>query len=166
MLLADVKDVVFQVPFFVDSPAREVQLFAESVNFGKDDYWNTMWYRKAFGKAELKKVLGKRPICIGTILGPHEFVLSVVQELTDAIQMHLFGRIEQAVFNNLIHTGRLRTPYTVIENLSGPVGTLDVDGLFTIRGGLICRSGDGRIIPVVHMYDRFPETRELYGVDD
>lgn len=165
VFLADVKDVVFQAPLFESTPRASVSLFDQNEQYGKG-YWDTMWYRDAWGDAELKKVMGKPALCIGTILGPHAGVLSLVRELTAFFAQHPFGRIEQAVFNYMLLTDRIRTPYEVVPNVSGPVATLaneEAHRAVVARDGAIRRVQDGSVIPAVHMYDRFDNTNALYA---
>jgi hypothetical protein len=161
VLLADVKDVVFQAPFFDAIPASRVSLFEQGEIYGQCD-WDTRWYREAWGEQELKKVLGKPAICIGTIAGTHAQVLSLVDELSESFLRKPFGRIEQAMFNYLIYNEKLKTPYQVVQNVEGPIATLANPGAHQqvrVDGGLIRRSMDGRAVPIVHMFDRFPDTR-------
>lgn len=164
VFLADVKDVVFQAPLFAPSTDSKVSLFEDGEVYG-NCYWDTKWYREAWGEAELKKVIGKKALCIGTILGPHAGVLSLVSELTNFFALHPFGRIEQAVFNYMLCTNRIKTPYKVVDNIVGPVATLANEAAhdaISIQDGRICRP-DGTPIPAVHMYDRFADTNALYA---
>jgi hypothetical protein len=155
VFLSDVKDVLFQAPLF-DSATDCVSLFEEEEVFGTA-YWNTKWYREAFGAAELAKVIGKKPICMGTILGPHSEVLSLVQELGLFFARHLFfGQVDQAILNYMVLNDLIRTPYKIVANVSGPVATLsdEIARKATItRDGYICRAADNSIIPAVHMYN-------------
>ena len=76
-----------------------------------------------------------------------------------------FSGIQQAIFNYLIYNDLVKVPFTIKPNLEGPVVTLADPKVFThtaISGNHIVRAKDGSIIPVVHMYDRFPELNALY----
>ena len=164
VFLADVKDVVFQGPIFSGEGADYVSFFEQDEIYGKC-YWDTKWYREAWGQAALAKVTGKRSVCIGTVLGPHPAALSFVAEVCTFFELHPFGRIEQSVVNFLLLNDLVRTPYRVVDNIIGPVATLanDVAHNATVtRDGYIRRVVDGSIIPVVHMYDRWKDTNELY----
>jgi hypothetical protein len=165
VLLADVKDVVFQAPPFDPVGRDEVMLFDQCEEYGPS-YWDTSWYRKAWGEKALLAVLGKRPVCIGTMMGRHAGVLAMVEEICAFFCRHPFGRIEQAVFNHMLLTGQVRTPYRVVDNVDGPVATLSNDAakaLTAVADGRIVRSADGSVVPVVHMYDRFSDTRDLFS---
>jgi hypothetical protein len=160
IFLSDVKDVIFQAPLF-DQPTDYVSLFDQDEIYGPC-YWDTKWYREAWGEKALTKVIGKRPLCIGTILGPHREVLSIVQELCAFFANHPFGRIEQSVFNYMLQNDLIRTPYRIVENVNGPVATLanEIAHNATVtRNGYIRRVVDDSIIPAVHMYDRWPDAK-------
>lgn len=162
VLLSDVKDVVFQAPFFYSQTPSVVSLFDQGIKYG-EACWDTKWYEEAFGTPELEKVSGKSSICIGTIMGPHAGLLSMVRELCCFFSDHPFGKIEQAIFNYLILTGRLVTPFERVDNLVGPITTLCSDAIHSrviANSGLIFRASEAdRPIPVVHMYDRYQNTR-------
>jgi hypothetical protein len=163
VLLADVKDVLFQAPFFQDIPKDRVSLFHHGEIYGQC-YWDTKWYKEAWGDTQLAKVLGKEALCIGTIAGSHAGVLSLVKEIVDFFAREPFGRIEQAVFNYMVLSNMIRTPYRVSPNITGPIATLaneDAHMETLTLGGKIYRSVDKQLIPVVHMYDRFSDTRAV-----
>ena len=64
----------------------------------------------------------------------------------------------------MIQNDLMRTPYRVVENVSGPVATLSnqiAHDATVTSDGYIRRATDGSIIPAVHMYDRWPDTRAL-----
>jgi len=164
VLLADVKDVVFQAGFFCDETPKCVSLFDHDEIYGTSS-WDTQWYRDAFGEAELSEIRGKPSVCVGTIRGDHANVLSLVGELCQFIARSPFGRIEQAVFNYMLFKGLIQTPYEILPNVTGPIATLSNDGVhqkILTKSGLILRAADESVIPVVHMYDRFDDTREAY----
>jgi len=166
VFLSDVKDVLFQARLFNDDPGDQVNVFEQDEIYGTADC-DTKWYRDAWGEAALEKVLGKKALCIGTILGPHREVLSMVRELRAFFELRPFGAVEQSVFNYLIHNDLMRTPYRIMGNISGPVGTLSNDiahSATVARDGYIRRATDGSIIPAVHMYDRWPDTKEICSV--
>jgi hypothetical protein len=66
----------------------------------------------------------------------------------------------------MIHNGLMRTPYRIVENIRGHVATLAnhvAHDATETRDGYVRRATDGSIIPAVHMYDRWPDTKDLYG---
>lgn len=162
VMLSDIKDVVFQGRIFDYSDPELVSLCDQGLTYGEAN-WDTRWYRQAFGEGELKKIAGRSPICIGTMIGPHRGMLSIVKELKNEFAQRPFGRIEQAVFNHMILNGRLKTSFRVLPNVTGPVATLCGDKIqlsFVIKDGLICRATDNSVVPAVHMYDRHAAINE------
>jgi hypothetical protein len=164
VLLADVRDIAFQDRFF-EAPREKVDLFTELEPYGPDSGFNTGWYRGAWGDKALERAKGKLPVCIGTILGPFRETYGLVKEIVDFFSAHPFHGVEQAVFNYMLVEDMLQTPVTYVDNITGPVATLSSDaakGMTHVAGGTVRRAANGSVIPIVHMYDRFPDTRNLY----
>jgi hypothetical protein len=89
-----------------------------------------------------------------------------VSEFCAFYRRHAFGGVEQCIFNYMLHNDLMRTPYRVVENIKGPVATLAnnvAHDATEIRDGYVRRAIDGSIIPAVHMYDRWPDTKALYA---
>ena len=165
VFLADVRDVVFQAPLFDSEPGDRVSLFEQNEIYGNAEC-DTNWYRESWGEKALGKVIGKKALNIGTILGPHREVLSLVSEFCAFFEHHPFGGVDQTLFNYMLLNDLVRTPYRVIDNISGPVATLSNDiahDATETRDGYVRRATDGTIIPAVHMYDRWPDTKALYA---
>jgi hypothetical protein len=163
IFVADVKDIVFQAPFFSTSPDIQVMLFADANLYG-ECYWNDRWIKEAYGSKGMSRVLGRQPVCIGTLLGSQSAMLSLLDEFTAKMSTHPFGRIEQAIFNYMVHTDEFRTQYSIAPNVAGIVSTLASEAAYErvqIIGDEICRVSDRSVIPVIHMYDRWPATLSL-----
>jgi hypothetical protein len=166
VLLTDIRDVVFQAPVFDDKLGETISLFEQDETYGSAEC-DSAWYLDAWGPDALTKVIGEKVICVGTILGPHREMLSMVSEFRAFLESRWIGRVEQAVFNHMLLNGLMRTPYRVIANISGPIATLsnEIAHSATItKDGFIRRAKDGSIIPVVHMYDRWPDTKAAYAM--
>jgi hypothetical protein len=164
VFLTDVRDVVFQAPLFDREAGDRVCLFDQSETYGNADC-DTAWYRDAWGEEALVKVIGKKALNIGTILGPHQVVMSFVSELCAFFEHHPFAGVDQVLFNYMLLNNLVKTPYRVIENVSGPVATLSnhiAHDATVTSDGYVRRAADGSIIPAVHMYDRWPDTKALY----
>lgn len=160
--ITDVKDVFFQAPFF-DSSSATVNLFEDVDPYGRC-YWNDKWYRGAFGETAFARVLGRQPVCAGTIFGDQPAMLSMLQEFTGFIARSPFGRIDQAIFNHMVLTHMFKTKCDIKPNIAGQVATLGsghAHQSIKIADDAICRAGDGGVIPIVHMYDRWPDTDAL-----
>ena len=159
VFLADVKDVVFQAPFFGLAAKNKVTLFADANLYGSC-YWNDSWYIEAYGKDALAQVAGKSPICVGTMLGCQEAMLDLLNQFTATMARSPFGRIEQAIFNHMLYTNSFKVPLETEENIHGPVATLGSKAAYeavALTDGAIRRARDNSIIPVVHMYDRWSD---------
>jgi hypothetical protein len=164
VFLADVRDVVFQAPLFDSEPDDRVSLFEQSEIYGNANC-DTDWYRDTWGEAALTRAIGKKALNVGTILGPHREVLSLVGEFCSFFERHPFGAVDQVHFNYMLLNDLVRTPYRVVDNISGPVATLSnhiAHDATVTSDGCVRRAADGSIIPAVHMYDRWPDTKALY----
>ncbi|MCW2410413.1 MULTISPECIES: hypothetical protein [unclassified Sphingobium] len=162
VFISDVKDVVFQSDVFVKSGQEYLNLFKQHVVYGDDD-WDTRWYSDAWGEQELKKILGKPALCIGTIMGSLSSIRKMVDTLVGFFEKYPFRGIEQAGFNYLIYHDMIDVRYTVVENVDHQVATL-TRGAYTLvefDGKNIVRKREKSIIPAVHMYDRFPDTMRI-----
>ena len=166
VFLSDVRDVVFQGPLFDQDPENRVTLFEQEEVYGNPTS-DTLWYRDSWGEQALAKVIGKKPVNVGTILGPLPEVLSIVSEFCAFFNNSPESNgVDQCVFNYMLHNGLIRTPYRIVENIKGSVATLDngsAHGATQTRDGYVRRAVDGSIIPAVHMYDRWPDTKALYA---
>jgi hypothetical protein len=163
ILLVDVKDVVFQAPFFPAAPEEAVVLFADANLYG-NCYWNDKWYREAYSQRAFAQIAGQQPVCIGTVLGTQQAILEMLEEFTAVMARAPFGRVEQAIFNHMLHTGGLRARHVTAPNLTCAVATLASEAAHASVGimrGTICRNSDQTPIPIVHMYDRWPDTAAL-----
>ena len=158
VFFADVKDVVFQAPFFESMSEDKVILFADANLYG-NCYWNDTWYKEAYGKAAFTRVVGRQPVYIGTVLATQQAMLDMLREFTAFMSRSPFGRIEQAIFNHMLHTDLFKTKLETVPNITGAVATLGSHAAFEavkVFDGAICRTSDNSIIPIVHMYDRWP----------
>jgi hypothetical protein len=165
VFMSDVKDVAFQSPFFDEVDSSDLHFFKQDVQYGGDDYWDTTWYRESYGSKDLKKVVGKPAICIGTIMGSFKGVDAFLEVLCAEILKTPFIGIEQSIFNHLFYTDAFNNiSFEVHENAKGPILTITgkswnrfkvcPDGVFTV---------DGKLASVIHMYDRHQETFEYFS---
>ncbi len=163
IMAADTKDVMFQAPFFHLDAGPGLAIYQDSTRYGSDQI-NDGWYRNAYGARALAAVAGEPAHCIGTILSTQDDFVSFLSEFNEFIARSPFGKIEQAIFNYMIYTGRLTTPTRSIENVENAVATLgsqDVRDRTQLVDGFLCRKSDKQIIPIVHMYDRFSDLTEI-----
>lgn len=165
VLLADVKDVVFQSRFFSTLVPGAVHLFEDGEDFGAEG-WNGRWYREAFGSTAHNRISDRTPICIGVMAGDLSTLQALISEFSIAIARSPFGKIEQAIFNRMVIEAEFRTPLRTHSNFASTVATLagsDAERKFTVHEGTIKDVADDRPFPIVHMYDRFPELLRQVG---
>lgn len=161
VLLTDVRDVMFQSAFFAE-PTDAVQLYEQDTTYGAGNC-DSDWYREAWGEEALARATGKPALCIGTILGPRAEVLKLVTQFIDYFSTAPFKGVEQAIFNRMILEGGAGFRYTINRNVDGLVATLanpTAGGAMKIHDGRITTTS-GRIVPIVHMYDRFDHTNAV-----
>lgn len=158
VVLADTKDVVFQDDVFAHAAERNVSLFEDGESFLANGSYNARWYIDAFGQAAFDQVKDRQPICIGVVVGEIAALRRVVSHFIARIARAPFGKIEQAIFNQMVFTGEFGADIEIRKNLEA-VATLanedDAGSLTAFDGVLLGKNG--RPVPVVHMYDRFPK---------
>jgi hypothetical protein len=160
IFLADVKDVVFQAPFFQTKDDNRVTLFADANLFGKC-HWNDKWYVDAYGKAAFNLIVDHQTVCAGTVLATQQKMLDMIEEFTSFVARSPFGKIDQTIFNHMLYTGKFKTEFEITPNITGTVVTLGSEIIYAsleIIDRVICRTSDKSVVPVVHMYDRFSDT--------
>ncbi|MEM6971968.1 MAG: hypothetical protein AAGG47_20480 [Pseudomonadota bacterium] len=163
VFFADVKDVVFQDRFFDKLTPGAICAFEDEAPYGDPDNWNDRWYRTAHGEAAYRDVVGRTPLCIGTIGGEHAVMDRLLDGFCAEIARSPFGKIEQAIFNRLYLTGQLPGEVSVFPNDLSSVATLGNDAIaaeVAVDGQVLTRESDGAVIPVVHMFDRHPRLNE------
>lgn len=158
VLLTDVRDVLFQAPFF-DAAPPAVQLFEQDETYGTGNC-DSDWYAQAWGPAALARAAGQPALCIGTILGTRTQVLELVERFIAFFVAQPFRGVEQAIFNRLLIEGDPGFAYERRRNVAGAVATLanaQAAAKVAVADGAITRT-DGAVVPIVHMYDRYEHT--------
>jgi len=166
IFISDVKDVAFQAPFFNVISDPGLSVFGEDKIFGTA-YWNTLWYRTAYGIDELKKIEGKEAFNVGTVLGGFGAVEKFLSLFCGELLKHPFGYVEQAVFNKLYYSGALnKLPVKAYKNaeilltIADPIDPLYIKYFKVASGGVY--NSNGQLIPIIHMYDRNVETLNYF----
>lgn len=160
VMLTDIRDVLFQRDPFDFAPAAELGVFLE------DRRWNIgacrhtgNQIRRAFGRAALRRLSGKRVVCAGITIGSTAAIREHLAGVTNLLRGRVERRtIDQGVHNYLIHQ-HPSTKLTCFENFAGPVlsmARLDRDQLRFDRHDRILDAA-GNIINTLHQYDRHPE---------
>jgi hypothetical protein len=165
ILITDVKDVAFQCPFFEELGDYDLHFFKQDVFYGPDDYWDSRWYTKSYGARAFQKIIGHPAICIGTVLGSMKGIQSFLGLFCERILRGPFVGIEQSIFNHMLHMGEFSCiSMKIHENADGAVLTLTENSLHRFE---VCPDGlytvAGKLIPVVHMYDRNEEAFRYFS---
>ena len=162
IFITDTRDVIFQFDVFeqFDGLSNWLGCVTEVDNIrgaGIKLNINYCWLIDGFGKAEADKLVDKKTICCGTVIGSAAEMKIFCRELWKILEHKTTDIFDQATMNYLAYNGLLP-----IENLfeinvhDGAIFTYGIilDGNY--RDGLILR-GDGGVPAVVHQYDRNEE---------
>jgi hypothetical protein len=159
VMLTDTRDVLFQKdPFDFDIDDRLCVFLEDSSKRIGTCKFNANWILQKYGQSELSRLYNLEISCSGVTIGGISPVLSYLA----ALQEHLVPSVifvgdDQAGHNFLVHHHRIG-PHRAMRNMNGPVltmGYLPFDRiLWDARGHVV--DGDGKIINVLHQYDRHP----------
>lgn len=160
ILLADVRDVVFQGDPFRQAPPGRVLFFLESARTLGSCPINSDWMTRAYGAGVLQALAHLPVSCAGTIMGTPdgmlEYLALMTRHLVAVPPQHRFSGVDQAVHNYILAKGLLRGAVavpngaSVMTVASEPPTGVHIDGADRIV------NADGRISEVVHQYDRDP----------
>jgi hypothetical protein len=163
VMTSDLRDVVFQASLFAGLDPEALHVFEqEGIRYGDEEDVDTRWYRSVYGEGALGRVAGRTTLCSGTVLGGIGPMWRCLELMGAEVLRHPRVPLDQAIFNEVI-AHRFDGGRVVRHGLTdGPVLTLagDHEGFWEIRDGRVMV--DGRVVPVVHMYDRHPRTKELF----
>lgn len=157
ILLADIRDVVFQRDPFEDYHGT-LSVFQEDLTI-KEESFNRSWIKLVFGLETLERIGDNKICCSGTIMGSHEGIMNYLECFLNIymqydIPINIVG-IDQGVFNYIINSDKLNG---IDINENGPrILTVSQQSLSDIKyqdGKLYFK---GQLPAVVHQYDRFPE---------
>jgi hypothetical protein len=163
ILLADVRDVLFQSDPFRELPAGGLAVGVEIPNYtlGTEPH-NAQWVKSAYGPAILERI-GANPVsCAGVTYGERDAMmkyLDLMVKEVGGLSVRAVGLpgIDQAVHNVLVWTKRLDDVHE-LRPLDSTVATLngveERDVVLSQSGRLLNR--DGSEPSVLHQYDRLP----------
>jgi hypothetical protein len=161
VLIADVRDVIFQKPLFATPcPPLEFHQEAETARIGTCGY-NSEWVRNNFGDSELAHLANERILCSGTVCGRSEEITPFLDLMTEILsglpedRRSAWGT-DQAVLNYVAYHALL--PGIVVCDNFRRVATLH-----HVEGASLRNDDHGRIInpdggvsEIAHQWDRFP----------
>jgi hypothetical protein len=167
-MLSDVRDVVFQRNPFDGIASSQCHFYLESSarKIG-DDPTNSRWTRGCF-PAEIAAALGAQRIsCSGITIGGTAAMLTYLEEMAARVRkvpMRIYRAIghgyDQAIHNYLVHLDPA-IDGIVAEN-NGHIATMALEprDLYRLDAEARICAADGRLFPICHQYDRFPDIRK------
>lgn len=163
VLLADVRDVVFQTEPFAALPAHGlvVGMEAEGCSIGTER-WNASRTRLVYGEAVLRELRDQRVSCSGVTAGDLPSMLRYLELMAEQIlglrrAAARQGWLDQALHNYVL-CRRWSGPLCRLNTLEGPIATLGQVREADIRcnaGGRVVNR-DASVPSIVHQYDRWP----------
>ena len=158
VLLTDVRDVVFQKEPF-DFPIEQslyVAMESREKIVGSCPY-NSAWVLAGYGQQKLDEMAQHIVSCAGTTLGPLPQIKRYLHTLLTAILTlkDAYGCADQAVHNDLLHTGVLK-PVRQLFNDDSPILTVGHEHEFQHDAQGYLLDGQGHRANIVHQYDRHP----------
>ena len=165
VLIADTRDVLFQSDPSVKCPGDKLFCGLEPVLI-KDCPANSAWIRQCYGQAELERFGDKPVLCSGFSGGSRDAVINYLEAMAAEIlacghKIALNGGYDQGIHNKIIHQGCLSGKVTFCHWKEDVIATMHY-----VRSNHLMadsernlRTGDGRIVSIVHQYDRHPSLR-------
>jgi hypothetical protein len=160
VMISDLRDVLFQAdPFATELPADLV--FAQERCRLGDCPTNRSWIIQAYGEAMADNLRHCMVSCsgttFGTVRGMQQYLTLMINELAGR-PIPIVGGMDQGIHNYLIRMRPVRNAYcdptdSIVATMAyTPDDAISIDQ----RGVLI----DGRLVPVIHQWDRKEVLRE------
>jgi len=163
VMLSDLRDVVFQADPFAQPLPADIVFAQERCLIGEDPI-NCNWIADAYSRAIADNLRDCLVSCSGTTFGTVQGMLRYLAAMTtelaglvgsDALQMR---GIDQGIHNYLIRMRPLCNAW--LDTTDSIVATMQ---FVPDRSVAIAEEGvqiDGKLVPVLHQWDRNPATRE------
>jgi hypothetical protein len=167
VMMSDVRDVVFQChPFIgIDTPKCHFYLEAAGRTIGSDPT-NSRWVRGCFTAAEAE-ALAHHPIsCSGITIGGTAEIVTYLEHMVakiNAMPQRIYRTIghgyDQGIHNYLIYLDPAISG--VVEENNGHIATMALEPRehYSLDAAARIHGPDGRLYPICHQYDRFPDIR-------
>jgi hypothetical protein len=158
ILIADVRDVVFQSDPFAEYPKHAIEFFAEPELF-KNCTHNAPWLANIYGVNRVNQIAEQYVICSGTTMGTRlgmvEYLQAMVNEVSrlDISGRTLHGGEDQPVHNHLVYNDQF-SDYSINQNGIGPISTMHHAKVLSFNRDGQLLNDNGTVVPVVHQYDR------------
>jgi hypothetical protein len=158
IMLADVRDIVFQGDPFARVDGADLYYFLETGRTIGTCPVNSVWMMQAFGPDVFRQAASSRVSCAGTLIATPlalmEYLLWMARYIVESPPEVRHSGLDQAIHNYLMIKGLIANA-RVVEN-GGAVMTVPTDrasGMEVALDGRL-RNADGSVSEVVHQYDR------------
>lgn len=156
VLLADMRDVIFQSDPFIVPHERGVSFAAEDQLIRGDQNWNAPWVRDIYGDDVLDQIGDNIVSCSGTTIGSLEAISQYLDlmctEMTQR-KVDLRFNCDQGIHNYIVW--KLRPDFGKVDFEDRIVNTLYWTNLARVSVENEQVYVDGVAPPVIHQYDRF-----------
>ena len=167
VMMSDVRDVVFQGnPFAgIDNTKCHFYLEAASRTIGEDPT-NLRWVKGCFTAAEADALAHHRISCSGITIGGTAEIIAYLEHMVakiNAMPLRIYRTIghgyDQAIHNYLVYLDPAIDG--VVEENNGHIATMALEprDSYSLDTAARIRGADGRLYPICHQYDRFPDIR-------
>ena len=163
IMITDVRDVIFQADPFSEIRRESVLNFYAEENPIADSFYTAYWIKYAFGKRALEALKDKASVCSGTTIGSSARIMDYLEKMIVA-QAKITGGLtglggfDQGVHNYLVHNNYFPGS-NLVKNTEGEVATLGDATFKALNSNAELTDQNGRVIPVVHQYDRFSKLK-------
>ena len=167
VMLCDTRDVVFQRNPFDGITGPKCHFFLESAarTIGEDPT-NSRWVRGCFSAAEADALAKCRISCSGITIGGTAAIIDYLEHMVARVRempLRIYRAIghgyDQAIHNLLVHLSPNIDGIVVENNEHIATMALEPRNLYVLDEQARIHAADGRMFPICHQYDRFPDIR-------
>jgi hypothetical protein len=162
VMITDARDVCFQGQPFGNLGSESVVTFLENQSICENKA-NLVWLVQTYGQKFPPDLLRKPIACAGVTLGTTDGMMDYLTRMLDgmfrAVKMRPVDGTDQAVHNYIFHLGMIPQSAMMANGNAicmtmGPGDPFDLDE--------DCRLvSQGRVVSILHQYDRFPELKKI-----
>ncbi|MEQ9443514.1 MAG: hypothetical protein RIG62_31030 [Cyclobacteriaceae bacterium] len=159
VMLSDVRDVIFQKDPFDFSIDGKIYSFLEDKSQKiKDNYYNALWLKEAFGQDTLDRIGENYIVCSGITIGDYHPMVEYLEKLTHYIIYVVKDRgcKDQGIHNYLIYTNQIKNIKLITDD-EGAVSTITTHkpaSSVMLNDEKNVINKHHQIINIVHQYDR------------
>jgi hypothetical protein len=162
VFLTDARDVVLQANPFESIDEEKLHVFLHEHEVYGEQNLDTTWINNILSPSVVSQLNGKPVSCCGTTIGGRQIILKYLEKMTSAILRYQYNLVDQAPHNEIIYLDFPPDRIVIHRNSEGAVLTLagmtSADVELTEKDVRL----HGKVVPVVHMYDRVKEINELF----